>query len=324
LRLVTFKSAEKQSLGALIGDVIYDLKAASAIYGQDHATEKRSILSDMPTFLAGGTAAKEHAMTVLAWAQEGNLGAHIAGVRLAYPLAEVCLLPPIPRPGKIICLAGNYQAHVTETGQVARVKEKATPWMFMKPSTSLCGPDYPVYIPRLSDTVDWEVELAVVIGAPGRYITAAKAWNYVGGYTIFNDVSARSLKVPPSREERPRDRFQDWLHGKWFDTFGCMGPTLVLKDEVPDPHNLDFELRVNGEVRQSSNTSQMTFTIPEIIEFASAIMTLEPGDVIPTGTIAGIGSASTTYLQPGDVMEAEIERLGILRNPVSAEPRTWE
>lgn len=136
-------------------------------------------------------------------------------------------------------------------------------------------------------------------------------------------MSARTIKTP-TRVQREWDAFYDWLHGKWFDTFGCLGPALVMKDEILDPMNLKFELRVNGDLKQGANTSHMIFTIPEIVEFASAIMTLEPGDVISTGTGSGVGDTSGTYLKPGDVMEAEIEGLGILRNPVTIEPGNWE
>ena len=158
----------------------------------------------------------------------------------------------------------------------------------------------------------------MVIGKEGKYITQDQAYDYVAGYTIINDVSERSLIIEADREITERDKSFDWLNGKWMDTFAPMGPCLVTKEEIEDPHDLRITLRVNSETKQDASTGDMIFYIPELIEFTSRLMTLEPGDIISTGT-PSVGSASGTFLKPGDVVETEIEGIGILRNTVEAE-----
>jgi 2-keto-4-pentenoate hydratase/2-oxohepta-3-ene-1,7-dioic acid hydratase in catechol pathway len=261
---------------------------------------------DIATILAMGAPALDAARR-----QVGDPGA----ARL--PLEHVRLLAPLPRPGKIICLAGNYVEHQKEGKMQVVPKAAQSPWLFMKPSTTVIGPEQPIRLPaRLTDEVDWECELGVVIGASARDVPASRALEYVAGYTVFNDISARRIAHAAEHRVRERDPFHDWLHGKWFDTFGPMGPCLVTRDEIPDPQALQVELRLNGEVRQQASTGDMIFGVAELIEFISGFLTLEPGDLISTGTPAGVGKATGRLLRPGDVLEARIERIGVLRNPV--------
>ena len=189
----------------------------------------------------------------------------------------------------------------------------------MKPGTSIIGANEPIILPQWSETVDYELELSIVIGEEAKYVDPDDAADYIAGYVVSNDVSARSLTIAEGRDERPMDDFFDWLNGKWFDSFSAIGPYLVTADEVGDPHNLKMSLSVNGEKRQDGNTGQMIFNCYEIVSFCSYLTTLEPGDLIMTGTPSGVGATTDTYLQPGDEIEAEIEKLGVLINVVEEE-----
>lgn len=232
---------------------------------------------------------------------------------------EVKLVTPIERPGKIICLAGNYREHITESGYaVPREADVITQQLFLKPSSSLIGNDDEILIGSTNVKVGWETELAVIIGKRGKDIPVASAFQHVFGYTIMNDVSERGLNSKiENRRKREMDRFLDWLAGKWFDTFAPCGPWIVTSEEVDDPHNLEIKLIINGELRQHGNTRDMIFRIPEQIAYASSIMTLEPGDIISTGTPAGAGiGGAGSSLQEGDVLICEIEKIGQLKNKV--------
>jgi 2-keto-4-pentenoate hydratase/2-oxohepta-3-ene-1,7-dioic acid hydratase in catechol pathway len=233
--------------------------------------------------------------------------------------AEVSILAPIPNPPKLFCLAGNYRAHLIENNMEEIEKHHTTPRVFLKPSTCIAGPNSDIVLPRISTEVDWEIELGVVLGARGRYIEVERAMDYVAGYVAFNDVSARSLTFSKQRRSRNWDEFFDWSNGKWIDGFGVMGPFFVTKDEIHDPHNLSLCLAVNGQLKQNGNTNEMIFSIPEIIAFISQLVTVEPGDVIATGTPAGVGLASRSFLNPGDIVTAEVEGLGRQVNRVCSE-----
>jgi 2,4-diketo-3-deoxy-L-fuconate hydrolase len=237
------------------------------------------------------------------------------------PMTKVKLLVPNPRPNKLLLLAGNYAKHIEECGGAAVERAETFPYVFMKPpSTTLNHPGAPVIIPRNSpDRIDWELELGVVIGRGGKHIAEADALDHVAGYTIFNDISNRGFRPNPDRKERPRDPHFDWLHGKWHDASCPSGPCIVSSHAVPDPQNLAMQLRVNGELKQDANTAQQIFPVAAVIEFISGIMTLEPGDMISTGTAAGVGHAAKTWLKPGDHIEAMIESIGTLVSPVAAE-----
>lgn len=233
------------------------------------------------------------------------------------PLTEVRLRAPLARPPKLLAVAANYQEHVLEGGLPAVDKSVIVPKLFLKPTTTIIGPDDVLRLPSLSDEVDWELELAVVIGRGGRNIAVADALAAVFGYTVINDVSARSMNWQlPDRRPNERDGFFDWLSGKWLDGFAPMGPWIVTADEIPDPGRLALTLDVNGQTRQQASTGDMIFDTAELISFASSIMTLEPGDVIATGTPAGVGAASGTFLRPGDVMRGHIAGIGTLTTPV--------
>jgi 2-keto-4-pentenoate hydratase/2-oxohepta-3-ene-1,7-dioic acid hydratase in catechol pathway len=219
---------------------------------------------------------------------------------------EVRWLAPVPRPGKILCLGRNYAAHAAESG--GSVPD--WPCIFSKPASAVIGHEQRIRIPEVSEQVDYEVELAVVIGRAARHVSQEDAYDYVAGYTVLNDVSVRDYQKEKGGGQ--------WTLGKSFDTACPIGPWLVTSDEIPDPHDLGIRCEVNGEKLQLARTSQMFFKIPFIIEHVTACLTLEPGDVIATGTPAGVGMARKPprWLQPGDVVECTVERIGTLRNPV--------
>lgn len=305
MKLVTYLApASAPRLGAVVDGRVYDL-AGIAQAGGEH------LPATMLEFLALGETGVERARRLLARAAAERYPSSAEG--------DVQLLAPIPRPPKVLALAGNYQEHIREAGRPAVNKARITPRMFIKPSTTVTGPNQPVRLPRVSQAIDWELELGVVVGRAGRYIKVADAMDYVAGYCIFNDVSARSLNIAANRDPRDGDWFFDWLAGKWLDGFAPLGPYLVTKEDIPDVHNLSVRLYVNDALKQDGNTGQMIFDVPETVSFFSEFITLEPGDVIATGTPSGVGDASGTYLKAGDVMRGEIERLGVLVTPVRAE-----
>ncbi|HET6422711.1 MAG TPA: fumarylacetoacetate hydrolase family protein [Planctomycetaceae bacterium] len=234
---------------------------------------------------------------------------------------HVEFLVPIPRPNKLFLLAGNYGDHIQEGGGIAPERAETFPYVFMKPpSTTLIAAGKPIVIPKASPAhVDWELELAVVIGRRGKHITAAQAKDYIAGYTVINDVSDRQYRPNPSRKPREKDSFFDWQHGKWHDSFCPCGPCITTADAIPDPQKLAMKLSVNGTVRQNGSTGQQIFPVFAVIEFLSQSCTLEPGDIISTGTPAGVGHSSKTYLKAGDRVDAWIESIGTLTNPVTAE-----
>jgi len=211
---------------------------------------------------------------------------------------------PVPRPGKIVCVGLNYRDHAAEV----KLATPATPVIFSKFSSSVIAPGEPVVIPPGSEKVDYEAELAVVIGRRASRVTADRANHHVLGYTAMNDVTERDFQKNDGQ----------WQRGKSCDTFAPMGQTIVTTDEIPDPHSLRITTTVNGVVMQDSNTSQMIFRVPELIEFITASITLEPGDVIATGTPpgVGVGRKPPVFLKPGDRMEIDIEHIGTLGNPI--------
>ena len=225
----------------------------------------------------------------------------------SYALTAVTLRAPVPRPPKMICVGLNYRDHAREAG----LEIPSLPTIFSKFSNTVAGPGEPIVLPRNSTRPDYEAELAFVIGPGGRHISAASAMHHVFGYTIVNDVSARDFQFGTSQ----------WLMGKTFDTFAPMGPWIVTRDEIADPHALDISLEIGGHILQNSNTRELVFGIPALIEFISAVVTLEPGDVVSTGTPAGVGFARKPprYLRAGDEVVIRVGGIGELRNPVIAE-----
>lgn len=220
---------------------------------------------------------------------------------------SVRITAPIPMPGKIICVGLNYRNHAIES----KMEIPKSPVIFSKFSTCIIGSNEAVIIPRNSKQVDFEAELAVVIGKKAKNVTKADAMNYVFGYANFNDVSARDFQFADGQ----------WQRGKSCDTFAPFGEFIVTKDEIENPHKLQIQFRLNGTVLQNSSTEELIFTIPELIEFLSQSITLEPGDIIATGTPPGVGFARNPpiFLKDGDVMTVEIEGLGTLTNRVESE-----
>jgi 2,4-diketo-3-deoxy-L-fuconate hydrolase len=237
-------------------------------------------------------------------------------------ISDVVFRAPLADARKLILLAGNYIEHIREVGyRIPPSAESITPQFFMKPpSTTIIGPETPVKLSRNSIWVDWEVELAVVISQVGKNIPEEDAMDYVFGYTILNDISERKFNSSiKDRFQREKDPLFDWLHGKWFDGFAPMGPCIILKEDIPDPHKLKISLVHNGVLQQDGSTADMIHTIPYLIHKLSQIMTIEPGDVIATGTPSGVGIGKGIKLKAGDELVCSIEGIGELRNPVRTE-----
>jgi 2-keto-4-pentenoate hydratase/2-oxohepta-3-ene-1,7-dioic acid hydratase in catechol pathway len=291
MRVVSFTGKQGlRSLGAFTEGGVLDLKASAERLGVS-----AGIFESMAAFLEAG----EMARIVAERLAKDTTQAQVLA------LGEVRLGAPVPRPGKIIAVGLNYRDHLMESG----AKEAPTsPLIFAKFTTSICGPGDVIVLPASDAKVDYEAELGVVIGKRGKAITAQKAYEYVAGYMPLNDVSARAWQFADKQ----------WVRGKSCDTFCPTGPYLVTRDEVPEPHNLAIQARVNGTVLQNSNTGKMIFHIPQLIEYISASITMEPGDIIATGTPEGVGAfrEPPIYLKAGDELEVEIEKLGVLKNPV--------
>lgn len=228
-------------------------------------------------------------------------GPEAAGI---LPVAAIELGPPVPDPDKIICIGLNYADHANEAG----LERTEVPVFFTKFRNSLTGPTSPILLPRVSDQIDYEGELAVIIGIRCKEISEQEALHFVAGYSIMNDVSARDVQL----------RTSQWSAGKALDTFAPMGPGIVLTSELPNPQALLLTTRVNGQVVQHASTATMLFSVAAIVSFLSSLMTLEPGDIIATGTPSGVGFKRTPplYLRDGDITEVEIEGIGRIRNPI--------
>jgi 2-keto-4-pentenoate hydratase/2-oxohepta-3-ene-1,7-dioic acid hydratase in catechol pathway len=284
MRLATYRQGSTVRIGAVVGEAIVDLS---------------SVAPDMLSLIDGGPA-------LLAQARE------VAGSADGVALSEVTLLAPIPRPRKnIICLGMNYALHAYESLRAKGLPEKLPeyPVFFTKAPTAVNHPEASIpYDAELSPQRDWEVELAFIMGKTAKNVPAEAALDYVFGYTILNDVSARDLQ----------SKHQQFFLSKSLDGSAPLGPWIVTADEIPDPHALGLRLRLNGETMQDSHTGDMIFNIPTSIAVLTKGITLEPGDIIATGTPSGVAMGMTPprWLQPGDVMEAEIDGIGILRNRV--------
>jgi 2-keto-4-pentenoate hydratase/2-oxohepta-3-ene-1,7-dioic acid hydratase in catechol pathway len=289
MKLVTFISNNRSRIGVLVtgasGERVLDLSYLDP-----------RLPADMIAFLESGPETLRRARDIVAAARPDD-GAE---------LAKVTLMAPVPRPGKIICVGQNYLAHAQESNASAA----QFPIIFAKYANTVIGPGDPIVVPPAVKEPDYEGELAVVIGRRGREIPESEALACVAGYTPLNDVSARDWQT----------RTSQWTLGKTVDTFCPMGPALVTADEVPDVQNLALRTIVSGEVLQEGHTSQMIFSVAHLIADISRVMTLEPGDVIATGTPAGVGMARKPprWLRDGDVVRVEIEGVGILENPVRA------
>ncbi len=306
MKLITYSRNQSISCGILADEGVIDIPSAWPWPNPPRSI--REILQHGPSCLAK--------LAELADSADGFI-----------PLNSVELLAPIPRPPKVLALAGNYSEHIAEAGLTLGLSDAprrtTVPRPFLMPPTSVIGPDQQIPWPTYSEKIDYEIELAVVIGKKAKCVTPDEALKYVAGYTIANDVSARSVTFAKGRAKRPWDEFFDWLNGKWPDGFLPMGPYLLTCDEVENVQNLRMILKVNGEVRQKANTSQMIFSVADVVSFLSFIMTLEPGDCITTGTPAGVAAATGKFLQAGDTIECTIEKLGTLTNTLGQRPEKF-
>lgn len=286
MKIVVFQDNENFRIGALVsGSEIVDL---TSLTGKDNLTanEINDCYDPEKGFLDKAKSAFE----------KGDLP--------QINREDIKICSPVPAPRKIICIGLNYRNHAIESG----MEIPKSPIIFSKFSTCVIGANEPIILPKGSEQVDFEAELAFVIGQTAKNVKRADAMNYVFGYTNFNDVSARDFQFADGQ----------WQRGKSCDTFAPMGEFIATKDEIHDPHNLQIQFRLNGETLQDSTTKELIFKIPELIKFLSASITLEPGDIIATGTPPGVGFARKppVFMKDGDVAEVEIEGLGILSNPV--------
>jgi 2-keto-4-pentenoate hydratase/2-oxohepta-3-ene-1,7-dioic acid hydratase in catechol pathway len=310
MRLVTYRTGgSRPKLGALVGEAVLDLAALAADQAREQGTVRRGRGGSARTMLEliqGGPAALDLARTAIEHGRTLLERHGVAGLlerKLGGPAAKARLEAPIPRPARnIFCLGRNYKEHAAERGAEA----PPHPVYFTKVPESVLPPGGKIVHHAVTKELDYEVELAVVIGTAGRDIAQEQALGHVFGYTIVNDVTARDLQK----------RHGQWFKGKTLDTFCPIGPVLVTADEIPDPQALAITLRVNGETRQSSNTARMIFPVAECIAVLSQGFTILPGDVIATGTPEGVGAAQGKFLKPGDRIEAEVEKIGVLANRV--------
>ena len=313
MRLCRFIQGGAEHAGLYLDDVIVPLDMAAALYSE--ATGINLVLppdNELVQYLPPSGPHFAAAHEVAAW-----VDGHPDAVRAkGLSTDEVELRAPIPRPNKLFLLAGNYAAHIQESGGNAVERAQTFPYVFMKPiSTTINHPGAQVVIPAVSpDHVDWEAELGVVIGKEAKGVSEAEALGYVAGYTVVNDISDRKYRPNPGRQERPKDGFFDWLHGKWHDGFCPMGPCVISADAVPDPQDFHLTLKVNGDTKQDASTALQIYPVAAVVAFISSWVTLEPGDIISTGTPAGVGNTTGDYLKPGDTVEAAIDGIGILRN----------
>lgn len=295
MRLATYQTGRDTALGVIVDDRLVDLRALARRRKTSVPDNMIELIEAVPT-----TTLVRLLREAATWGRAG---------RTSVPLSRVKLLAPIPRPRKnIFCVGRNYAEHARETGAAP----PEVPVYFTKPPTTVIGPLAPILYHRATQQLDYEVELAVVIGKRGRDIPAAKALDYVFGYTIMNDVTARDLQR----------RHGQWFKGKALDTFAPLGPWIVHRAALPDPQQLRLSMRVNGEIRQNSHTSKMLFPVAQLIATLSEGLTLEPGDILATGTPEGIGMGFTPprFLHVGDTVEAEVEGIGTLRNVIAAPP----
>ena len=285
MKLATFTHAGSTRIGAVIGEELLDLSSA---------------LPDLPRTLIGVLEVGPPALASIASAEARS------GHRLA--LADVELQAPIPRPGKVLAIGVNYADHIAEMGR----QKPDHPTVFNKQITCINGPRAPIHLPRVSSALDYECELAFVIGRRCRHVPKERTREVIAGFCVMNDVTVRDWQV----------HTPTWTMGKSFDTHGPFGPWLTTADAVPDPHALDLRTWVNGELRQNSNTRNLVFNCYDLVAYLSTAFTLEVGDVISTGTPGGVAAAMKPprWLQAGDVVRIEIEQLGALENRVIAEP----
>jgi acylpyruvate hydrolase len=313
MRLVAYSLKGQVALGALLLEGVVDLhrayRTALKHWGDldELAVADLRVPPDLQGLLQGGDTSMAAARSALSFVAERQLVGK--GDDLCHSLADVELLPPVRQPGKLICLGLNYRSHLAEIGEPAA----EYPILFSKVATSLIGHGQAIVLPSISRQVDYEGELAVVIGRRGKHIPEPDAPSYVAGYTCANDVSAHDIEF----------RTSQWTSGKMLDTFCPLGPALVTRDELPDPGSLRLRTILNGQTVQDACTSDMVFSVPFLIGYISSLATLEPGDIILTGTPAGVGCNQNpqVFLRDGDQVQVQIEGIGTLANPVIAASR---
>ena len=318
MKLVTYtvKKGDPQIGAVVAGDkIVVDLASADRAVARKEKRKPHGFFSDMLSLLEAGNKGMAAARKAVR-AAEAKLGDKPkADGKTTHNLSRVRLRAPNPNPRKLFCLAGNYQDHLEEGGHKMVAQDCETPFVFMKPpTTTVTGPGDSILISPIARTVDWEGELAVIIGRKAKGVKAKDALKYVAGYTCMNDVSERRLQVKKRTDPRPKDSWFDWLNGKWLDTFAPQGPWIVTTDDIPNPQTLDISTYVNGVRKQHNNTAQMLTPVANTIAYITAFMTLEPGDMISTGTISGVGSTTGTFMKKGDIVEVEISSIGTLRN----------
>jgi 2-keto-4-pentenoate hydratase/2-oxohepta-3-ene-1,7-dioic acid hydratase in catechol pathway len=296
MRLVTYESSANWHSGIIVGDWVVDSSAAAKRADLNRGTEAAQISNrDIIQLPPEQQSDLERAARALAGEDPAPPGVFLTG--------DLLLGPPIPDPEKMICLGLNYRSHAEEIG----FSIPTVPILFAKFRNALTGPTSPVILPGLSQEIDFEGELAVVMHRQCKNVSSENALEYVAGYMVLDDVSARDLQF----------RSGQWLSGKTLDTFAPCGPALVI-DEIADPQNVDISTRVNGQTFQQDNTRNMIFPVADSIAYISQLMTLEPGDIIATGTPEGVGFKRNppVFLHHGDVVEVTIDGIGTLRNPV--------
>lgn len=314
MKLVMFQDEGDPRLGCLDNEEVIDLNLACeamlASLNDPRPRAKAELLVPPETiaFLEGGDESRHTARDCLQWLGEQQKEAlTVRRTPVVRPRAEIRLLAPVLKPAKIICVAHNYHDFLEELG----MQPHPEPRIFAKFANTVASYEDPIPRPAMTQALGYEAELAFVIGRPCKFVPEAEAYDYIAGYMAMNDVSASDLTKRDGQN----------LRGKSFDRFAPMGPYLLTADELPDPHNLAVELRVNGKVLQKSNTSQLVYNVPQLVAFCSQVFSLEPGDVVATGTPGGLAKDRTppTYMNPGDIMETQIEKLGTLRNPITQE-----
>lgn len=303
MRIVSFVVNDRVRLGIETEGGILDANMAYRVMLAEQGDTAPDRLADalLPAdavaFLEGGQRCLDAARALVTYAKDSAaIKPHL------YDPVAVRLTAPVPHPSKVVCVGRNYQDHVSEMKR----EVPTIPVIFSKLPNTVCGPEDTVPFPRVSEQLDYEAELAVVIGKRGRYIEEADAMDYIAGYTALNDITVRDWQ----------HRTPQWLQGKSFDNTAPMGPALVTADEITDPHNLNIKLYLNDEMRQNDNTSRLIFNVPKLISFISQVMTLEPGDVVATGTPGGVGVAMDPkgFMKVGDRVTVEVEGIGTLTN----------
>ena len=285
MKLMSYQQAGRETWGVVVGDGVAELAT-------------RTGCATLADFIGSPGYAQRDAL--------------VAGLAADAKLADVVFLPVIPRPEKIVCAVRNYMDHHQEVLAAGMQRELSEqPPIFLRVWRSQTAHDAPIVRPRVSESLDWEGELAVIIGQGGRDISEADAWKHVAGYSCYNDASVREWQF----------HAKQIASGKNFESTGAFGPWMVTADEIAPGRELKLETRLNGETVQSSHTGHMIFSIPRLIQYASTIFTLMPGDVFATGTPAGVGWSKKPprFMKPGDTVEVEIEAIGLLRNPVTAQ-----